>query len=100
MSFKSELAFIHIVKSKTLLKNTTCQLLIVQHIDAEIMSGWGNRFAVVTESQEEISRLLEIGANRILEMASRIGLSKFKQEPFILPKNAGTEMGEWWEVLF
>lgn len=39
---------------------------------------------ILTESQEEMRRLLECGANRILVMASPIASFNSKQDPFIL----------------
>lgn len=38
----------------------------------------------LTESQEEMRRLSDFGAKRILEIASRIGFSNFKAAPLIL----------------
>lgn len=47
----------------------------------------------LTESQEEMRRLLDCGAKRILEMASVMAFSNFIQPPFIwINKREETEM--------
>lgn len=38
----------------------------------------------LTESQEEMRRLLDCGAKQILETASLMGFPNFRQAPFIL----------------